>query len=190
MPRRRRDEDELGAGFPGSVTAAGVIWLVIGVLGTLSFLLQIALTGARLGGAGPGAPVQATAAGASLCCGVVFALAFLWIGYQTVTGKAADVLGNAIGSFVFALIYLGIGVLFAVLPLVGAGPPPFPGVVVVVVLALSAGLGLLFLTAGLLALAGRGRYRAWKRSLRPRRYDDDDDYEDEDDGPAEPRPRA
>lgn len=181
------DHDELDERpqFPGIVMTAGVIWIGVGVLGIVNVVLSLAMAGANAaaGGGGGGANVG------SPCCGMFIAIAFLMVGYQTVTGKAKDTLGNSIGSMVlgFIQIFAAIGI-----ALLGAGvfgnqningmPPE-----VLLVTGIMVGvIGLTLVTAGILSLMGRRAYREWrqvahpkKRSRRTERRREDDEREDD-----------
>src|SRR5262245_23984722 len=83
--------------FPGGVKAAGILWIVFGVLALISYVLSFALTaGAQeRPGSNPG----------GLSCGMLFAVVFLVIGFQTLQGTAKGTLANGIGSIVFGLLY-------------------------------------------------------------------------------------
>ena len=205
MPRDD-DYDDYGvrparAPFPGGVKAAGIIWIAFGVLGLLgqlfSFVMNVANQAAQ---AGPGQP------GGNVCgigCGVLFALAFLIIGIQTVRGTAKGTLGNGIGSLIFGLLYAGLAVFAFVMGVTGRLPAP-ADTVMLVLGGLMALLALALFTAGILAIAGRDAYAQWRaaegldrparrRTQEERDYDDDRPrrrrgLDDEDDRPRR-RPR-
>jgi hypothetical protein len=161
--------DDRGPAFPVLVRVAGVIWILFGMLGLVGTLLQFAAIGAAKAapGAGPG-PAASTP-----CCGLLIALGFLAVGYQTVTGKAKDTLGNAIGSIGIGLLYYALIAVFALAMPPGGipGPPDY------LLYALFVGFGTLLVLAGGLALVGRPQYKAWRRAAGygrpPRRADDD-----------------
>lgn len=188
---RERDDDYGGDGgedftepvtFPAIVRVAGIIWLCVGGLSTLNMAAAFLLGGVNNAGVG---------AGPGCCPGLVagvVAFAFLHCGYQTVTGKAKDTLGNGIGSIVLGLLQLAGALLIGVGGVLaqnqGAnGPPPEVLMAVAVVAGV---LGAALVLAGILALAGRSRYREWrevnapppKRRRRPRRERDDADDEE------------
>jgi hypothetical protein len=123
--------------IPGVVLAAGIIWIVFGGLGILGGVMSLG-------------------AGASGIAQLGIAVAFLIAGIQTVTGKAKDTLGNAIGSFIIAgLGLLGTLVLSSIGGRLGGD---FIGVLVMIAVINCGAL----VTAGILALVGRERYRAWR----------------------------
>ena len=69
--------------FPGTVRAAGAVWVMFGGLG-------LVLASARVGGGG--------ASPAKLFGWMLVALVFVVVGAQTVRGTATDPLGPAVGS--------------------------------------------------------------------------------------------
>lgn len=171
--------------FPGTVMTAGVLWIVFGSLVLLGLLL--AVVGVALASMRMGPPNNNEGAMMVMACGGLFfglvGGGFLLVGVQTVRGTARDVLGNGIGSIVISLLVMGLGV-FPIVATLDRGPPGpmLVGVFYVVV-------GLVLTLAGVLALSGRGDYRAWRRHRndsrsrddepRRRRYrDEEDDYRD------------
>jgi hypothetical protein len=181
-----RDEDESPPRFPGIVMAAGVIWIGGGSLALISAMGNLALLGANQGanqqaGGAPGA------IGGGCCSGLV-GIAFLVCGFQTVTGKSSDTLGNGIGSLVLGLLALLIaaGTVFGGFVLLGNQNAPGQALAAGIIVA--AGLfglcGAALILAGILALVGRSAYREWRLAYAPRprrrrrrrpRDDDDDD---------------
>ncbi len=87
----RYDEDDDSrspAPYPIAVRIAAILWIGFGALGMIGGMLQLAQAGAQAGnGNSPGAP----------CCGFAIAIAFIVVGYQTLTGKAKDT-PSAMGS--------------------------------------------------------------------------------------------
>jgi hypothetical protein len=85
---------------------------------------------------------------------------FLTVGQQSVRGTARDTLGNGIGSIGLSVLLSGCGgILFLdlnVLKRVAVGP--------VIMLGTSSSMSAALFTAGILALAGRAQYRAWRES--------------------------
>jgi hypothetical protein len=155
-PRPRRDvgDVDLGAPFPATTIAAGVIWIVFGLLN----LVQLVFASPRWL-----EMFDATAAGTALQSGGVilvfiyglFGGVFIVIGFQNLRGTAAGPLGDSIGSVFFAAL----GALVAAgCFVVGAYAQA------AVTLLTVAGL----LTAGVLALVGRAEYMLWKRSHQDR----------------------
>lgn len=76
--------------------------------------------------------------------GLFFALVFLYIGRQTLKGKAKDTLGNGIGSILFAL--------FGIYSFLGSETPDPYQLIAPVIL----------ITAGIMALSGRSGYKQWR----------------------------
>ncbi len=163
-PRREAplEDDDYGpdsefltaAPFPGTVLAAGVIWIVYGCLVFLDLvvvLLAIFAVAANAKGDAAGAVVAGT------LCGLAFVgligAAFLFVGVQSVRGTARDTLGNGVGSIILGLLGLGGVALYASLgQFIPAGGAAVGG-------------GLL-LTAGVLALVGRSPYKLWRMAQR------------------------
>ena len=164
--------------FPGIVMAAGVIWIAVGVLAMVNGMLSIVLAGANAAGGGGGGGNAG-----SPCCGILIAIAFVSCGYNTVTGKAKDTLGNSIGSLLLGLIYLAVGIGFA---LVAAGAfgnmnalPIAPEAIIAVAI-LTGMIGITLEMAGIFGLVGRRAYREWRKVAHPkkRRRPRNDDEED------------
>jgi hypothetical protein len=126
--------------FPRNVRAAGILWIVFGglivplmVVGLMTTLIRTRLQVAL-----------------ASCCGVPvlsIGAAFVWVGIQTVRGKASSMKGNDTGSIIFGVLNLLLGLALSV-------DYPVQGT-----LSLIAGSGLV--AAGLLAMAGRYHYRVW-----------------------------
>jgi hypothetical protein len=158
MPRRDDydDEDDRprrrgGAEFPPGVKAAGIIWIGYGILGLIAAVIIFVLAGAAAAQVGPGgAPIFCVP-----ICYTFFALAFLFVGVQTVKGTAKSTLGNGIGSIIFGVLSL-LGAAGALIQ--GGGTPA------VVQGGISVLLGLALLTAGTLALMGKTQYEDWRAS--------------------------
>jgi hypothetical protein len=167
LPER---EFRVRAALPASVRAAGIIWIVFGGLLVVSVVLMLAQAG---GAAAAGGPKEAAPAAAGGVCGALlvglFAAAFIFVGVQSVKGTARDTLGNGIGSIVFGLLNLGWGLVLAGLAAVLAGGRANAGWAAVLAGSISAVTGVALLVAGVLALVGRGDYRAWRQAQRPRR---------------------
>jgi hypothetical protein len=143
------------SGFPITVMAAGIFWIVLG--GVLVLVLLLALVGAFLVAQGREEKGEVVFGG--LCLGLVIGLiggAFIFVGIQTVLGTARDTLGNGIGSIVFGVLNGGHGLGYALTREYLLSAVSF-----------LCGVGLL--TAGVLALVGRDRYKEWRRARRPRR---------------------
>jgi hypothetical protein len=180
MPRYD-DYDARGAGrdipFPAEVMAAGIIWIVFGVLGIGSSALSLLIDVGTAANAGQGQAPSGRFGGG---CGLLFAIAFLVVGIQTVKGTAKGTLANGIGSHVFGLLYAGLGVLLIVLATLPQTQLPVE--LFYVLGALCGLLGIALLVAGLLAVAGKQAYEDWRRDhgldRPPRRIAADDDYDD------------
>jgi hypothetical protein len=142
------------------VTAAGIIWIVFGSLSVLGAIFQLIL--AFAGGKG-GAQDRASPAGQTpgALCGALFGAVFIHVGLQSIRGNAKDVLGNAIGSIIFGVLYTGIGGILII----------FTGESVLIITAvLLFLLALALYSAGVLALVGRSDYQAFRRATdRPRK---------------------
>lgn len=190
--------------MPMSVKAAGVIWILFGVAGIILQILNFAVVAAENAQNQPQPPGASTGS----CCGIFFAIAFFIVGYQTLRGTAKDTLGNAIGSLIFAVLYLGGAVLvIAAGAMIAGGNIPNNGqplpagaadqdelmFMMVFASIMLGSLGSMLLLAGVLALVGRSGYLAWRRATKPtnlpsrrqyaedREEDDDrgeDDYDD------------
>ena len=161
---RRRDEkprdfdqersERGGKPFPNIVMFAGLIWMGVGALGMVSSFLSMGMN-----------PNNQAASPGGACCPALFAFAFLYCGYQTVTGTAKDTRGNAGGSILFGMLqvlvagFIGFGGF-------GAGNPQQPAEVVVVAGVVGLMGGSLIL-AGILALAGRTDYLEWREQQHP-----------------------
>ncbi len=157
--------------FPTGVRIAGGIWIAFGALTTLGALASFATQAGTGGGAGVGG------------CGFLIPIAFLIMGVQTVQGSAKGMLGNAIGSIFFGLIYLGLPLLlmWAVgqAPRNVAVPADFLRVIAgVMILA-----GVALLAAGGLALVNRKEYADWRAAqglaTSPRLTAEQMDYDDD-----------
>ena len=153
-------------GIPGSVRAAGIIWVVFGALILLSGALQI-LSQLVL------APPEARGAAitGSFCSALFVAFVggvFIHVGVQSLSGTAKDTLGNGIGSIIFAAIIGGLTfvVLAAMVAVRPRGPAEGPVWAILIAVILNGLSALALLTAGVLALVGRNGYRAY-RGYRP-----------------------
>jgi DNA-directed RNA polymerase subunit M/transcription elongation factor TFIIS len=188
-PRRRRprdeeeDEDDEEArptrqSMPGIVKAAGIIWIVYGTIGTLNTAISLVLAagqnanGQNGPGANPGSPF----------CGLAIAFAFAYCGFQTVTGKAKDTLGNSIGSLLLGGLQLLVGIVLIVLSGGGIGDKlQIDKDMAGIIGALVCLMGIMLVSAGVMGLIGRQGYKDWYKSnrgsgrRRSRRRRDDDD---------------
>jgi hypothetical protein len=146
-PRRRRPR------LPGTVLAAGIIWVVIGGLILLSFAVFMLILFSAPQPAGPADPRAGFVCVGLL--GALFGAVFVHVGIQSIRGTAKDTLGNGIGSLVFGLLQAGAAALQG-----AAGRIPQAGTHAL----FAAGL----LAAGVLALVGRSEYKAWRRASQAR----------------------
>lgn len=147
--------------LPGSVKAAGIIWIVFGGLVLLNGGINVLLQLAVVPRGGPGAGGMVTGA---VCGGLFVALiggVFIHVGVQSLNGTAKDTLGNGIGSIIFAALIGGLGLI----TLVVAGVAGVWWAVLAAVINLLAGAGLL--AAGVLALVGRDGYKRWRHWRNP-----------------------
>jgi hypothetical protein len=165
-PRTRSAEegDEWGepelelkrASVPGSVIAAGIVWIIFGCLSIADAFIQMSVAGQNAKGEVKG---KAFVNPQSWCCGIIIGAVFLHVGGQSVRGTAKDVLGNAIGSILFGVLYTGIGI--ALLFTSSAGL--LLAYVFLFVLALP------LYAAGALALVARSDYKAFRRATQGQR---------------------
>jgi hypothetical protein len=142
-------------GFPATVMAAGVFWIVLGAVLVLALL--VALAGAFFLAQGRQEKGEVVFGG--ICTGLFIGLigaAFIFVGVQTILGTARDTVGNGIGSIIFGVLNGGAGLGYVLTR------EYFQSVV-----SFLCGVGLL--AAGVLALVGRNQYKEWRRSRRPRR---------------------
>ncbi len=124
---------------PGSITAAAILWIIYGGLGTVGGLMGLAASHGRVGGGG--------------IFGLFVAVAFLVTGIQALAGKARGMLGTGIASIVWGALVLIALLFLGSLVRHGAG-------------GLFAAIGLLFggmlITAGILACVGNTKFKAWR----------------------------
>jgi hypothetical protein len=151
-----------GPPYPKTVTAAGVIWIVIGCVFLLHAVVNLVLTIAGFGATRGFSTAQGMSVSA---VGALFAAACLYVGVKSVRGTARDLLGNAVGSIIFALLGGGSGIAGVRDGLEGEGPAAIievsAGAIVLLV-------GLALLVAGVLALVGSKGCKAWRRAQRQR----------------------
>jgi len=140
--------------FPASVRAAGIIWIVFGagIINVIPVLLRTFGIGLEAD-ADKTAPIGPILQG--LFQGVIGGF-FLYEGIATCRGALPSTVGVAIGSFLFALVYVAFGIFEAAAR---------QGYYLVLMFILVAGL----LVAGVLALAGRAQYDAWYTARRRQR---------------------
>jgi hypothetical protein len=127
------------APIPRAARIAAAVWTAVGGLTVLNLLVSLLSSGSSAGGA------------ALALVAAIFGAGFLVVGIQTLLGKAESTLANGIGS-------IGLAVLF-VLPLVLVAEL-LPSTAIGWALAVVIPAGLLL--AGVLAIAGREPYRAWR----------------------------
>lgn len=132
-----------GPQYPGTVRAAGTIWAILGGLILLSAVLALLLTSGDRG---------------SVWVGLVFGIAFVYLGIQHMRGTVRDTLNNGIGSIILGLLDLGYSGLLVGGVVSGGTPQAIGGVI--------SGMGLL--VAGVLALVGRRDYKAWYQAHKDR----------------------
>lgn len=174
-PDEWEDDRPEPAGPPGLIRAAGILWMVIGVLFILSGCANVVMS-AVLKAQQPNRP----AAGGE-GCGLFLALgigaACFGGGRNLLTGKSKDVVTAAVLSILLGLFYLllAVGSLFVILPrnpALGLGLAAVGSVVA---------FGCIL--SAILALAGRSQYREWRRARylarRARRRREDEEYEDD-----------
>jgi hypothetical protein len=140
--------------YPGTVLAAGIIWIVLGGLILLNLPVLLLSWLRRAAEAGPdrgGIIIEAVFGGLFVAAVGGF---FLYEGVQTVRRRLPDPLGIAVGSILLALIYLGF-----VFTEAEARRLDFAFAYGGVVAAVA------FLSAGTLALLGRAKHQSWRRTL-------------------------
>ena len=158
--RGARGAESTAGKCPGTVTTAGVIWIIVGAMILIN--LVVILT-SRFAFSDPASEeVRATA-------GVLVALflgfvggVFIHVGVQSIRGTAKDTLGNGIGSMIF-------GVLEVVSAFTQEGQL---GKAVHIATALL--FAATFFIAGIFALIGRTEYKAWRRRLKAMRAQEDE----------------
>ncbi len=149
------------APFPSLVYVAGVIWIGFGCLALIVALINLALLGATVSG-GPADPCP----GFCCCFATLFGIAFIEGGFRSVKGTAEDTLGIAICSLLFGLLQVGFVALFVLAALLAGSPTPInqgPASPEFIASGISSAVGLGLIAAGVLALAGRQDYLAWRR---------------------------
>jgi hypothetical protein len=124
---------------PGRARTAAIIWVTTGALGLPNMIL-LAVAGAL------GAAIES----------MIVSIAFLFVGYQTLGGKAKDTLGNGVGS-------IGLGVLGLVVHTVLLAVAASGGSSALLVLGIV--LDVALIAAGILALQDRRQYVAWRTTL-------------------------
>src|SRR5207249_7474022 len=133
--------------FPKTILVAGIMWIA---LGSLIFLL---------GGLG----FAAGNAGPTVFWGLIFGIASIYVGVNSVRGLARNMLGNGIGSIVFAMLTLSLTVQTLVRVMDLRAPEDRGSLVVSMLFAgLTTLVAIGFLAAGILAFVGRGNYRTWR----------------------------
>ena len=176
---RERDDDDLPSArreVPKLVRTAGIIWIIFGGLMLVTAVGSMGM----MGMAGNGA--QGSCNG---IVGILFGIAFLFVGVQSIKGTAKDTLGNGIGSIVIGALNAGVGV-FAIIgglalsSVLAARTAPAPGQVtsdVALVLIVAGAVNILsgvgLIVAGTLALMGRAEYKAYRHGGRRRDPIDD-----------------
>lgn len=172
MPYYDDDDDRA---YPGTVTAAGVLWIIFGVISILYAGLSV------IGGMAPPNGMAAEArvgfmVGAVCAGGFVglIGIAFIVVGVMSVSNKIKDTIGPAIGSVVLGMLFLGMGAI------------GFAAVREPLVLIMWGFLAGMILLPGVLGFVGREGLRRYRRARRrfaappppPRRSRQyDDDYE-------------
>jgi hypothetical protein len=184
--------------FPIGARIAGIIWIVVGTLGLFGVVYSL-VTGTMAQQPQPNINAQQQqAAQAGQICGLIIAVLFyaifLFVGIQTVRGRARGLKGNSIGSIVFSVLVGGFGALAMIGGIAlmnGAAPKPANmGNVDPIMIILSAAfillIGLGLLVAGILGLFSNSAYLDWRdevypeRKRRRRTRDEEDDWDDDD----------
>lgn len=181
--RSRREDDYLepAPGFPATVFLAGLAWIGFGLIGLAGTGLNAAKK-IDFGRPEPAATFTGPQLAAMAAMGLL-SLAFLLAGVQAIRGRLGGLVGGAIGSFLFGLLYCGAGLL--TLGLTSRQPPATHGLLMLIALAFAL-LSMSLLLAGLFALIGRTKYHRWRVGAgleepprpvrsRSRRADEEDD---------------
>lgn len=148
--RKRRSNSRSGEPVPTLARMAGGFWIVVGVVGMISTIVNL-LFGVFNP---PGQQVEESTRVGSLVFGFLFYLGFLATGYQTFTGTSKGILGSGIVSLLMSLCCLG-GAAFACFAPRGQGDTSMIAIVVVGI------LGLALFGAGLSAILGASDYKEW-----------------------------
>jgi hypothetical protein len=147
--------------YPWQVTAAGVIWVVLGAL--ILFLTGLMLVSAvsRPGGANAGGQNNGAISSGLLTwlgCMAVFGASLMLVGVHSIRGTLRNLGTNIVLSFGLSLLYLG-----PVIVKVAGGQFIQPGVGRIILTGVDVLIGVLLLAAGLLALMGRRQYEQWRK---------------------------
>ena len=157
------DDSLVRRDVPKLVRTAGIIWIVFGALICINAVVNLGIAGAGGSNAGSGA------------CSILFGVAFIFVGWQSLKGTAKDTLGNGIGSIVIGILNTGIGALVfigglalsaGVVP-AQAGGQPLPNqaaLLITIIGGISIVCGLGLILAGVLALMGRAEYKAYRQA--------------------------
>ncbi|MBY0232598.1 MAG: hypothetical protein K2W96_25235 [Gemmataceae bacterium] len=182
-------------GLPGSVHAAGLIWVIFGSLILLVRVTDLVVTlNAQPGIIPQGNPMVAGAMVGTV--GVSFVgLIFIVLGVLTLNGTLGDILAVGIISLIVGVLcggVSGLGFVQAVAlssnPMLKMFLPAYLITLMFVVSGVGMLSGLAFLVAGILGLSGNEAYRRWRgRRLGYDPHGDRDRYDDYDD--RHPRPR-
>jgi hypothetical protein len=172
--------------FPKPLKFSCAAWITIGFVNMLVAVVGVGLAASRM--MEQRAPTDdVTAAFVVSCVQLLIALAiggvFIHVGQSTRKGKAKDVQGNGIGSAIFGVYHL---VSFALLMpeglrLLSLGKQTGLAIGSIVGASVSAVFGIVLFFAGMIALAQRKRYKAWrvstgrikKKSKTPKESQDD-----------------
>jgi hypothetical protein len=154
-----RQEIEYGpeSECPSGVKIAATVWIVIGSIILLNGLASLLLSFATAA-EGPGGPIGGFC---GLLLAALFGGVFIHVGLQSLQGTARDTLGNGVGSIIIGFLNLGGGVMVALAGLAAGGPALVVGMITGII-SLLGGIGLV--VAGILALANRTQYKAWRKA--------------------------
>jgi len=156
---------------PGAIRAAGIMWIVMGVIfcvsGCLNIVMSVALQVRQ-----PNCPATGTE-GCALCLSLGIGVGLFMAGKNLIRGKAKDVLTTSILSLLLGLLYAAIAV-GSIIFIAG------DAVLALIIGGVSILIALGCFVPALLALSGRSQYRAWRRARRTRRrYEDGSDGDDD-----------
>jgi hypothetical protein len=167
-------ERKRSTSFPVVVVIAGVVWIGFGLLVMVGTIGRVAQN--------RGENIQAAPTIGIGLLGFVYFLT----GIKVIRGQMEDLTWAAIGSFVFGVIYCGIGAWLVAA--IERAPKGDQDVGTLIGCAFAVG-GVLLLVAGTFALMGKAQYVYWRklegltatpRKSKGRRHYSDDDNDDED----------
>ena len=155
--------------FPKALKFSSGVWMVTGVLTLIVAVVSVGFVSSKvLEQRQPTDDVLAAFFGACVqgVFSLVIGIVFIHVGQSTRTGKTKDVLGNGVGSVIFGVIHLASFVLLMPEAMRLLSNKLHTGLAVasLVAASLNALFGIFLVFAGMIALAQRQRYQAWRVS--------------------------